>query len=471
MYLKQFIKNTNLILISHGFGMQTQFIESLLDGHSKIIQFPTNYKDYFLNLRSQKFSDAIEEFINLNPGYVYDIFNVHNNEYFIIDRSRVTPMIEDRDYFYFDKKSLSRIKKNDKLKKYYNFIKKNLFKRFKKKFLFEEKFFKSFKKSNDFNLLYKEARPVYLINKNRFKKIYEKELNKINFVFNFNKKNLLLFLHYCLAIYFKKNPLRIKYILFNLHDYKNINELLLDFNDSTHLVVGQDFKRRFSRNKFKVQTHHESVVQFCYKNITDIDYLLRSFEIKKTKNYLFFNEYISQNKNKFIYKILKVLKLKNEEICFRPTFMSLKSYGNSRNKKILYGFSSDFAYTDWWNYLKDDEIYYLDYFYRNFFKYFKNKPSKLFLEKKNISKNIFTLLKLFFMDDYKHFCKNEMSTKSQVDNSKVFKFNIYDRHIRLPLKLTLYTIIYPIIFFYKVYKIEEINKKYKNKKIQFRVFL
>ena len=88
--------------------------------------------------------------------------------------------------------------------------------------------------------------------------------------------------------------------------------------------------------------------------------------------------------------------------------MSLKSYGNSRNKKILYGFSSDFAYNDWWNYLKDDEIYYLDYFYRNFFKYFRNKPSKLFLKKKNTSKNIFTLLKLFFMDDYKHFCKNEM---------------------------------------------------------------
>ena len=45
------------------------------------------------------------------------------NEYFIIDRSRVTPMIEDRDHFYFDKISLSRIKRNDKLKKYYNFIK------------------------------------------------------------------------------------------------------------------------------------------------------------------------------------------------------------------------------------------------------------------------------------------------------------------------------------------------------------
>jgi len=43
--------------------------------------------------------------------------------------------------------------------------------------------------------------------------------------------------------------------------------------------------------------------------------------------------------------------------------------------------------------------------------------------------------------------------------------------VRLPLKLTLYTIIYPIIFFYKVYKIEEINKKYKNKKTQFQVFL
>ena len=35
MYLKQFAKKINLILITHGFGKQTQFIESLLDGHSK----------------------------------------------------------------------------------------------------------------------------------------------------------------------------------------------------------------------------------------------------------------------------------------------------------------------------------------------------------------------------------------------------------------------------------------------------
>ena len=53
--LNRFFKNVNLILISHGFGVRTQYIESLLDGHSETIQFPTNYKDYFLNLKSKDF--------------------------------------------------------------------------------------------------------------------------------------------------------------------------------------------------------------------------------------------------------------------------------------------------------------------------------------------------------------------------------------------------------------------------------
>ena len=63
---KAICKKINLILITHGFGKQTQFIESLLDGHSKIIQFPTNYKDYFLNLTSKNYIDAIDEFIYQN---------------------------------------------------------------------------------------------------------------------------------------------------------------------------------------------------------------------------------------------------------------------------------------------------------------------------------------------------------------------------------------------------------------------
>ena len=142
--LYEFIKKINLILISHGFGKQTQFIESLLDGHDSIIQFPTNYKDYFLNLNSQNFFDAIEEFIFLNPGYVYDIFNVHNNKYVIINKSRIVPMIEDRDYFYFDNDSLLQIKKDKKLKKYYLFVKKRLLKKYKKKFLLENEFSKKF---------------------------------------------------------------------------------------------------------------------------------------------------------------------------------------------------------------------------------------------------------------------------------------------------------------------------------------
>ena len=46
-----------------------------------------------------------------DPGYVYDIFNHHKNRYLIVNKSRVVPMIEDRDYFYFNNESLERIKK------------------------------------------------------------------------------------------------------------------------------------------------------------------------------------------------------------------------------------------------------------------------------------------------------------------------------------------------------------------------
>ena len=49
-------------------------------------------------------------------------------------------MIEDRDYFYFNNESLERIKKPE-LKTYYNFVKKHLNKKFKKKFFFKQIFF------------------------------------------------------------------------------------------------------------------------------------------------------------------------------------------------------------------------------------------------------------------------------------------------------------------------------------------
>ena len=111
MKLKNFTKKVNLILITHGFGKQTQFIESLIDGHPQIIQFPTNYKNYFLNFKSNNFLKAIDEFINFDPGYVYDIFDVHKNQYVFFNKSRIVPMIQDRDHFYFDRSSLDKIKK------------------------------------------------------------------------------------------------------------------------------------------------------------------------------------------------------------------------------------------------------------------------------------------------------------------------------------------------------------------------
>ena len=296
MYLKQFAKKINLILITHGFGKQTQFIESLLDGHSKIIQFPTNYKDYFLNLTSKNYIDAIDEFIYQNPGYVYDVFNVHKNKYLIINKSRVVPIIEDRDYFYFDQKSLSHIKNNKKLKIFYPYIKKNLNRKYQKKYILEKEIHKIFKKKIQIDELLLKANPVYSLNPKKFKKIYFNQVRNKKFDFKFTKKNFLILLHYCLSVYYKKNPKNIKYILINLHDYTNTEEILYDFPECLHISLGQDLKTMFSRNKFKKNTHHESVIQLCYTQINSIDKLLSILKFKGNKNYLFFNEYVNKKK-------------------------------------------------------------------------------------------------------------------------------------------------------------------------------
>ena len=80
---------------------------------------------------------------------------------------------------------------------------------------------------------------------------------------------------------FKKRSKKIKYIVFNLHDYTNIEELLLDFKRSYHIAVGEDFKIRFSRNKNKIISKNESVVQYCYSNLSNIDKFLETLRIKK----------------------------------------------------------------------------------------------------------------------------------------------------------------------------------------------
>ena len=469
MYLKQFIKNTNLILISHGFGKQTQFIESLLDGHSRTIQFPTNYKNYFLNLKSKNFKDAINEFVAEDPGYVYDIFNHHQNRYLIVNRSRVVPMIEDRDCFFFNIKSLEKIKNKPELKKYYNFVKKNLNRKFKKKFLFKQVFFNHFKTYKNFNKIFLLANPVYSLDQKKFIGIYLKLINDKLFNLKYNKKNLLLLLHYTLCVYLNKNPKKIKYIIFNLHDYTNIHELISDFKDCTHIAVAEDFKVRFSRNKFKKGTHYESVVQYCYESTKNISKYLGS--LSKKNNYLFFNEYISKQKEKFVDKLLKILKLKKEKICYKPTFLGIQSYGNSRNEKILNTFSSDMKYNDWWNYLSFKEIFFLDYYYRNFFLIFRNCKSENF---DNLSSKFGIFKKLFYQisflpSDYLYFLKTELKTQSQLSKSSLSNFSYY-RIFRTPLKIIIFTFLYPLVFLNKINSISKINSKFKGKKYNLKIF-
>ena len=50
-----------------------------------------------------------------------------------------------------------------------------------------------------------------------------------------------------------------------------------------HISLGQDLKTMFSRNKFKKNTHHESVIQLCYTQINSIDKLLSILKLKVIK--------------------------------------------------------------------------------------------------------------------------------------------------------------------------------------------
>ena len=117
------------------------------------------------------------------------------------------------------------------------------------------------------------------------------------------------------------------------------------------------------------------------------------------------------------------------------------------------------------NYLSKNEIYFLDYFFRSFFKIFKNKINQNYKEKNKI----LVYLKIFFLflkDDYKLFLKRELATQKQFSLSSLNFFSYYSL-LRTPLKLIAFTSVYPLIFFYKICKIEYINIRYKNKKIKF----
>ena len=471
MNIKKFSEKINLILITHAFGVQTQYIESVLDGHTETIQFPTNYKDYFLNLKSRNFKDFIQEFISGNPGYVYDIFNSHKNKYYIKDNSRIVPFIKDRDYFYFDKSSLKKIKNDKRIEKYYNFIKKNLDKKYKKKFIFKKYLEEKFKSIYYLDLLLETSKSPYWLSKNKFFEIYSKVINAKNFNMSFNKKNLLILLHYCLCLYLKKDPKKIKYIVFNLHDYTNIEELLLDFKRSYHIAVGEDFKIRFSRNKNKIISKNESVVQYCYSNLSNIDKFLETLRIKKKRNYLFFNSYINLNQKKFITTLSKILKIKLEEKLFETTFLSKKNFGNSRNLKIFSKKYLDNQYLDWWNYLSKYEIFFLDFYFQNFFKIFKIKPSKIFQKNNKIIGNLkkFFLSQLFVFQDYVYFYQNEVDTQKQLNQSNLSYFS-FKRTFRTPIKLFLYSILYLFIFNKKISVIKSINKKFKNKKFGLKLY-
>tara|TARA_Y100000768_G_C23873271_1_gene631508 strand:- start:61 stop:507 length:447 start_codon:yes stop_codon:yes gene_type:complete len=147
--------------------------------------------------------------------------------------------------------------------------------------------------------------------------------------------------------------------------------------------------------------------------------------------------------------------------------MKIPSHGNSRNRKVLSSFSSDFQYYDWWNYLDKKEIYLLDFFFKNFFQIFKNKPNRHY---KKINVILLTQIILnHFKEDYLIFLDREIKIQKQFNLSSLSSFSYY-RFFRTPLKLFFYTAIYPLIFLNKIWKIQKLNYKYRSSKIKLKIF-
>ena len=82
-----------------------------------------------------------------------------------------------------------------------------------------------------------------------------------------------------MAKYFKKDIKKVKYILFNLHDYSNVDELINNFIKSHHIAVAQDFKTQYSRNSNKIGTDHQSVIEFCYTRLISLDKMLKKAKL------------------------------------------------------------------------------------------------------------------------------------------------------------------------------------------------
>ena len=131
----------------------------------------------------------------------------------------------------------------------------------------------------------------------------------------------------------------------------------------------------------------------------------------------------------------------------------------------------DNQYLDWWNYLSKYEIFFLDFYFQNFFKIFKIKPSKIFQKNNKIIGNLkkFFLSQLFVFQDYVYFYQNEVDTQKQLNQSNLSYFS-FKRTFRTPIKLFLYSILYLFIFNKKISVIKSINKKFKNKKFGLKLY-
>ena len=333
--LKECLHNINCLLISHGWGAGTQFLESLFDNHPEIIQFPTNYLNYFSTFKGLNFTEDLENFVNFNGGYVYGIFEGNKRG------GGILPLWYDRGGII-----LKNNNKNELINKFI-ILNKNIV--FKNRFELFSKLDEFTGKKNTYEKLRENIFSIYSIDKNKFVKISIEVFNKIEKEIKYNKKNFILLMHISLAKYYKKDLSKIKYFCFNLHDYTNYDELITDFPNLYNFTLARDIRTKFYRNLVKKYGVKQGIIEFAlnmYKNIFHFNKMNQ--KLKQDRSFVLFLEDLNFYKEKCINKIAKILKIQFSPNLLEATFGNGKTnWGNSTDKQSFGTFRNDLEKFDY----------------------------------------------------------------------------------------------------------------------------
>jgi len=348
----------NMILITHGFGVGTQLFESLLDGHESVIQFPTNYRDYFKGMTQNNYLACAEEFVlnGYRSGYVYDIFETHNNS------SVIHPLYKDRGGIFFDDSALIAVNNNIDFADIYPVLKRYKYVVFETKKIFEFEMLKQGFDKKTIDKVLVLSSNLYSIDKDKFLYIFEVIYNKSNIKSNFSRKKFEILIHLSLAVYLKKNIGDIKFILFNLHDYTNYYDITADFPKLYHFALARDVRYTYSRVKGTRYPNHQSMLGFVEQSLSDSCSMIElSKKCRVNHSFIVYLEYIINSNASFITDICNILGIKENSSCFSTTFRMRPTSGNSRDGQIFSSVRSGaIPYSDWKVELSCNAISYLE---------------------------------------------------------------------------------------------------------------